>query len=299
MAHVGRQVLGAAAGRGECSFATVDAVADRWAQFASFAKAQGIGRMERVSSQLVREYGLSLAKRVDAAEISPAYAKNLVSAVNTVMGLVRPWRSVSPTKDCGIPTRSTIRHVAPAALDRSTFDGIIEGMTQNGLTRQSALASLARNFGLRSKEASLLDAAVALRQAQQWNTIQIKDGTKGGRLREVPITMPFQIKTLADAAQVQSGARSMVPVAETWSQWRNGGLREGREALKQQGCPGYHDLRAGYACERYSMLTGFFAPVCQEGGRPERDVDYAARMVISRELGHDRVDVVASYIGAF
>lgn len=298
MAHAGRQVLDTAAGRGECSFATVDAVADRWAQFASFAKAQGIGRMERVSPELVREYGLGLARRVDAAEISPAYAQNLVSAVNTVMGFVRPWRSISPTKDCGIPTRTTIRHVAPATLDRSTFDGIIGQMMQSGLIRQSVLASLARNFGLRSKEASLLDAAVALRQAQHWNTVQIKDGTKGGRLREVPITMPFQIRTLADAAQVQGDARSMVPIAETWSQWRNGGLREGREVLKQQGCPGYHDLRAAYACERYSMLTGFSAPVCQEGSRPERDVDYAARMVISHELGHDRVDVVASYIGA-
>src|SRR5690606_25182767 len=158
----------------------------RWAQFASFAKTQGIGRMERVSPELVREYGLGLATRVDAAEISPAYAQNLVSAVNTVMGLVRPWWSVSPTKDCGIHIRSTIRHVAPATLDRSTFDEIIGQMTQNGLIRQSALASLARNFGLRSKEASLLDAAAALRQAQHWNTIQIKDGTKGGRLREVP-----------------------------------------------------------------------------------------------------------------
>ena len=70
------------------------------------------------------------------------------------------------------------------------------------------------------------------------------------------------------------------------------------EALKSHGLNNRHDLRAAYACERYQAITGVVAPV-MEGQRlcPKR-VDREAREVIVGELGHNRMDVVAAYIGS-
>ena len=71
-----------------------------------------------------------------------------------------------------------------------------------------------------------------------------------------------------------------------------------RETLHELGLKGFHELRAAYACERYQQLTGHAAPV--NGGhchRIDRDLDQQARQQISLELGHNRIDVVAAYIG--
>ena len=62
-----------------------------------------------------------------------------------------------------------------------------------------------------------------------------------------------------------------------------------------------HGLRHAYALDRYAALTGWRAPTA--GGPPRqtlkgerRRVDTAARMRISSELGHGRLDVVRAYL---
>ncbi|MDP1573136.1 MAG: hypothetical protein Q8M04_02750 [Pseudomonadota bacterium] len=70
----------------------------------------------------------------------------------------------------------------------------------------------------------------------------------------------------------------------SWEEWREGGLRDGREALQKQGIAGYDDLRAAYICERYETMTSHPAPVL--GGLiTNRDKDREARERISQEQG--------------
>ena len=60
----------------------------------------------------------------------------------------------------------------------------------------------------------------------------------------------------------------------------------------------FHELRAAYACERYEQITQCPAPI--NGGKccqVDRNLDSEARRQISYELGHGRIDVVATYIG--
>lgn len=296
LAQAGRKALARKIGEGELSYASVDAIADRWAHFARYAKLNGVGKMERITLELALEYGAELADMVRAGELTAAYAQNLVSSVNTVMGLVRTWKSLSPTKDCQIEQRCFVRQDPPASTDPRAFQRAIESLRQRGLVRQAVIAQLARHFGLRSKEASLFSAKVALRQAMAEQVVRVSEGTKGGRARAVPVTGQIQLAVLDEAAILQAEDRSLVPSQQTWIQWRNGGLRDGREVLKKLGFSGYHDLRAGYACERYYSATGYWPPVC--GGRIlDRTIDYDARLVISQELGHNRVDVVSAYVG--
>lgn len=296
LVQAGRKALARANRQGELSYASVDAIADRWAQFVPYAKSRNVARMEQITPQLVQEYGQRLAGKAQIGEITAAYAQNLLSGVNTVMHQVCRWHSVSPTKDCGIQKRSAVRKDPPASVDLGNFERVMEVLREQGCIRQAVIAELARHFGLRSKEASLIDAKVALRQAKDRDVVTIREGTKGGRARELKIIAPIQIVVLEQAANLQGTDRSLVPTNQTWVQWRNGGLRDGREVLKTHGFTGYHDLRAGYACERYLKLTGHFAPVC--GGKIlDRKDDCDARQVISLELGHNRIDVVSAYIG--
>ncbi len=63
---------------------------------------------------------------------------------------------------------------------------------------------------------------------------------------------------------------------------------------------GFHDARAGFACERYRDLTGKNAPaVSGERRVADREADREARATIAVELGHgaSRLDVLGAYIG--
>lgn len=277
-------------------FSSVATHASRFGKFKDFAKANGVGRMEKITFELVQNYGRGVADRVDAREISPAYGQNLISSVNSVMRAATrgEWKSVSPTKECAIEKRSNVR-VAPT-VERSKSQGAIDEMRGNGKEREAAIASLAQDLGMRSKEASLLNAKVALNQARTKGVVSVSDGTKGGRVRDVPITNERQIQTLELAAAAQGDARAVMPADQNWKSFREGDLRETRETMQTATGGGLHDLRACYAAERYEALVGHPAP-CNGGKIEDRRADIEARKQIAAELGHGRVDVVSSYLG--
>lgn len=298
MGTAGQFALNNSARDGVVSFSTAATNGDRWQSFANWAKDDGVKKMENVTPELVKEYGQELAEKVNAGEISPATAQNYVSAVNSVMNIAtnNDWKSVSPTKDCGISQRSAIRADAPGALDRAAYGRAAEAVRDQVGERAGAVVELARELGLRSKEASLIDARAALAEAQQRGAVTISDGTKGGREREVPITSEAQVQALERAAQAQGDARAVMPPGENWQSWREGGLRDAREVVQEHTGGGLHDLRAAYACERYEAMTGHAAP-CAGGEIADRDRDAAARLAVAEELGHGRIDVVAEYLG--
>jgi site-specific recombinase XerC len=298
-AKAGAFALSEAARDGTMSYSTAATLSDRWAQFVEWAREEeGVKWMEDFSREMTIAYGQELAELVSAGEMSPATAQNYVSAVNTVMGLATQgkWQSVSPTKDCGIAERSAIRTEAPGALDRETFARAVADVREQVGDRAAAIVELARELGLRSKEASLLNARAALSEALARNSVTISEGTKGGRPREVPISSERQLSALARAAEAQGSDRSMIPSSESWKTWREGTLRAAREVFKDHTGEGLHGLRAAYACERYQVLTGSAAPVA--GGEvADRALDREARAIIAEELGHGRIDVTNEYLG--
>jgi site-specific recombinase XerD len=293
MAKAGRFAMNREVADGNASFSTAATIADRFNRFSQFAKDKGLRRLEEITVGLVTYYGQTLARQVGAGHLSAAYAQNLVSAVNTVMQAATRgnWKSVSPTKTCNIPQRCHVRETTPASIDRGLVDKAIAAMSERG----RAITSLARDLGLRSKESSLIDAKAAFMEAKKSKKVTIVHGTKGGRKREVPINNEQQLASLELASLIQGEARSLVPKDQTWVQFCEGDLRDIREILQAYGMTGLHDLRAGYACDRYENLTGELPPL--NGGKASKADDKAARKVIAVELGHGRTDVVSSYIG--
>lgn len=298
LGKAGRFAVNAVAREGQMGYATAATVGQRWQAFAAFAKAEGVKRLEYVTAQLVASYGQAIATRVAAGELSAAYGQNLVSAVNTVMGHATrgEWQSVSPTKDAGIAQRVNVRTAIPDGLDRQAVTVASEDLRSARMANGAAVAELARDLGLRAKEGSLIDAKRALQEAHATGRVTIAHGTKGGRVREVPITSKRQLVTLAYAASVQENARSLVPTGQTWAKWEDGGLKAAREALQAHGISRIHELRSAYAVDRYQGLTGHLPRAF--GGNATKTTDSAARLIIARELGHSRIAIVVSYIGS-
>lgn len=275
---------------GAISFSTVATVLERFEHFKRFAKEKGVARFERVSSELVHSYAEHLKER----NLSPAYAANMLSAVNSVMSRAHvhngtKWIPVTG-RQTNLQRRKRTR--TSETVTREQSSEAIEQLT----SRTAAIAGLARELGLRSKEASLINAKKALVEATEKSLVSIEAGTKGGRYREISITNSRQIEALRSAAEAQSDDHSLVPSDQSWKQFREGELREGRELLKKNGVAGYHQLRAAYAAERYHELTGFAAPV--NGGKIiDKDTDLVSRLQISNELGHGRAEVLNAYVG--
>lgn len=300
LVKAGKFALSNEVGAGHMSFASARTIADRWRLFVNYAKQFGIKRMEHVDRGTVVEYGKELQWRIDEGLMKPSTGQNYVSGVNSVMKIASKgmWEEVSPVKDCFIAHRDFIRTSVPVGLNRRVFDSALEALHDQVGDRGVALVELARELGLRSKEASLLDAQRGFIEAQLCGMVTISYGTKGGRIRKVPILSDRQIALLEKAAGIQNSGKSIMPVDQSWRSWREGELREIREALQTllEG-DSIRDLRSAYACERYREITGFDAPVVGNEMAP-RDDDIAARKIIAVELGHGRIEITNTYFGS-
>lgn len=142
------------------------------------------------------------------------------------------------------------------------------------------------------------------REANDLGRINIQDATKGGRagaLAQRWIAVDEHVREeLRLARQLSpSSSRYLIGPKESYLNFLQEIIRPARDILHDHNLKGLHDLRAAYACERYDQITQHRAPI--NGGHCcllDRSLDREARRQISLELGHERIDVVAAYIGS-
>lgn len=296
MDYAGKQALRERYGGGH--FGTVATHADRWGRFCNWAKEHDVKDMQRVTADLVREF----ARDLEADELAVATRQNHVSTINTVMlhASGGGWEKLSPREVVG-ESRHSVREDPPMPLNRELHDQAVISMQDAGMDRAAAVADLAREFGVRSEEAVLANLNRWKTEAETFGRVNVQEGAKGGRDvdRWVPVTEEGR-EALAYALSVRpEGSKNMLDPSESYTVAREGWIREGREAYaKMSGARGYHDARAAYACERYEALTGHPAPVVAGGRVADKEEDTHAREIIAQELGHGRIDVVASYVGS-
>lgn len=300
MAWAGRRALQARYGGGH--HGTVAAHADRWQRFTAWAKERsGLRDARQVDKEVLAAYGQEVARQVSAGELSMSYAQNLLSTANVVLESLRGDRKVRVAPAQVVGRRTHVRTQAPRGLDRRTVRRCADELRQIGHPRVASVVELARELGLRLRKASMLDARAALRQATNRGAINITAGTKGGRGHHVDRWVPVSDtarKSLERAAAVQGAGRNLIPEATSWRQWNDRVHHVWSAARGPYGLGKLHDLRAAYACDRYRALTDCPAPVIAGKRLTSRDVDRMARRTIALELGHARVDVVATYIGS-
>ena len=299
MEWAGKQALRDRYGNGR--YATVAGHTERWRQFVAWCRSQrGVRDARLVDQSLVRQYGSGLAEKVTAKALTVSYAQNLLSSVNVVLESLRGDRRVRVAPAAVVGKRTHIRTSPPAGLDRQLVRQCADQLRQNGHERIASVVELARELGLRLREASMLDARAALRQASRQGAVNITAGTKGGRGhrvdRWVPVTK-IGMDCLRRAAKAQGAGRNLIPTDLTWRQWNTRVHHVWAAVRDDFSLKKLHDLRAAYACERYCTLTGSAAPVIAGRRLADRNADKAARNTIAQELGHARSDVVAAYIG--
>jgi Phage integrase, N-terminal/Integrase len=149
-------------------------------------------------------------------------------------------------------------------------------------------------FGLRREESIKFSPAYA----DRGDKLVLKASwCKGGRARELPIRTAAQRELLGECHRLV-GNGSLIPAHRSYIQQRRVYERHSARA----GLSKLHGLRHAYAQARYLQLTGWPAPAC--GGPTSRQLtaaqkqrDQQARLEISRELGHEREQITAVYLG--
>lgn len=299
MDWAGKQALRDRYGNGR--YGTVAGHTERWRQFVAWCREQrGIRDARRVDRSTVTAYGSGLAEKVTAKTMTVSYAQNLLSSVNVVLESLRGDRGIRVAPAALVGQRSHVRTEPPAGLDRQAVRQCADQLREKGHERIASVVDLARELGLRLREASMLDARSALRQATTQGAVNITAGTKGGRGHHVDRWVPVTKVTtgcLERAAKAQGTGRNLIPADLTWRQWNTQVHHVWAAVRDDFSLRKLHDLRAAYACERYRKLTGSVAPVIKGRRLADRDADRAARQTIAQELGHGRSDVVAAYIG--
>ncbi|MGF6328751.1 integrase [Pseudomonas sp. BS3782 TE3695] len=306
LSYAGPQTLKDLFGGGH--FATVKAHSDRWLAFVKWCRSEqgpGYNDARQIDRQTLFNYAQYLRQQIDHGDLNIATAQNRLSSVNRTLAALRGDQHVkvlSPSQTLG-RQRSTIRTVAPQGQDRQQIERITQALRNQGHHRVCAIVHLARETGMRLREAILADLPRLQREAERFGRINIQDGTKGGRSgASAPrwVAANEQVKSALLLAQSASpvGSRNLLARDESYATFLQQTVRSAREILHEQGLKGFHELRAAYACERYELLTGHAAPVeSGHGHRLYRDLDQRARQQISLELGHHRIDVVSAYIG--
>ena len=166
----------------------------------------------------------------------------------------------------------------------------------NKITDQNVRTSLElqRKFGLRREEAMKIQPG----KADQGDRL-VLDGswTKGGKEREIPIRTESQRAALEQAKQMANG-HSLIPIERSYAEHKS--VWESQTSAA--GFEGTHGARYEYAQSRYEELTGRLSPACGGPVRSELSPDLKAhdmtsRELISREMGHERGQITAVYLG--
>jgi integrase len=188
----------------------------------------------------------------------------------------------------GIGRRQYVTNIDKSAkLTAHQREKISDAYVQLSLLLQEA-------FGLRREEAIKFNPGYA----DKGTHLQLKGSwTKGGKPRVIPIQTTQQ-RVVLDQGHALAGKGSLIPPNKNFVQQ----LRVYERQTANAGLSKMHGLRHAYAQRRYEELTGILCPALGGPSKSamsakERADDFTARTLISKELGHERTQISAVYLG--
>lgn len=268
----------------------------------------GIRDIRKITFEIFFEYALYLKMLVDEEEIAIKTATSRISSVNIVLEIIREDRHIRIDKIANVLGAKCcyIRRSIPDGMNLQQVAELREDLIDAGYIRTAAIIWLARATGMRLRECILADLPRLKREAVNLNQINIQDGCKGGRSgafaqRWVQVTEEISAAIEYALHVSPVGSRNLLAPNETYIQFLRCEVDAARPLMKLHGIKGPHEMRAAFACDRYMQLVGIPAPVFP---RPENiclqyiDAIRLARQIISRELGHERLEITNSYLGS-
>lgn len=277
---------------------------------------KNLAKLEREHMATFAEH---LREKVNTGEIALANAANIVSCLNTVFNHFGRDDLKLSAKEEGLsrgPKYDNKDKSVSAVVHDKFLNYLNDKLNQTGDSRFQALklsVQLQRELGLRFKESTLFDGA-KLNKSNQ--TITIVNGTKGGQARQVPVTEKALnlIKQIQEFRKENNYTRSLIPDNMNFKIWQTFAYHTVTNFNNEYGEQfHYHGERHHYAQERYKELTGV-EPPAKIGLSKEEYLNYAAsqlnisinetvelikeaRLIVSEELGHHRLEITNSYLG--
>ncbi len=231
----------------------------------------------------------ALIKHWVDAKLAVATIKNRMTALRWWSQKVNRENVIARTNEhYGIPDRKFVTNVSKA----QTMSAEALAKVKDTYIRMSL--ELQQAFGLRREESIKFVPGYA----DRGDRLVLKDSwTKGGKAREIPIRTDAQRQVLDRARQV-AGRGSLIPANRNYVQQ----LRTYEGHTSRAGLSKLHGLRHAYAQQRYQEMTGWPCPAAggpasAELGVAQKKADREARLEISRELGHEREEITAVYLG--
>ena len=248
-----------------------------------------MGFMRLKAKNLKQKHALALIERWKNEGLSPGTLKNRMGVLRWMYEKVnKSWMLEKRNADYGIDNRQYQTNVSKAR------EVTLENLERIKSDHVRLSVEMQRAFGLRREEAMKIRVAWANRETE----LKLQGSwTKGGRERTIPIRTEAQ-RELLGRVQALTGSGSLIPAASSYVEHLK--LYENQTAAA--GLEKLHGLRHAYAQERYKELTGWAAtaaggPSSSKLSDAEKKEDRAARMKISRELGHGREQIAAVYCG--
>jgi integrase len=267
---------------------------------------QGGFRIKKLES-LADKHITYLMERWFSEKIANGNLHTRLSHVNVLLrwlgkdDLVRNIKSYLPGEDV---TRHTVAQSSLSWESRGIDPANVIKYAMQVDERMACMLSLQHYLGLRVKESIEIRPAKSLIDDGTGTFLEVRDGTKGGRVRRVPVDTDKQesiIDWARELAADGSSQRLRWP-GLTWKQAQNRYYNLCRKQLritKAKTGLNSHGLRHGYAERVFEKQTGQPSPV--RGGKPEkmdRETYRLANLVTANVLGHDRTDVAPSYYGS-
>jgi len=227
---------------------------------------------------------------------NPATIKNYMSKLRNTASLLNKSKLIKPDNAAYNIDKRSYSSTINKAIHHIDLSKCTDPHIRLSLEGQAV-------FGLRREESMKFTHSLA----HQGNLLHIMPSwTKGGIGRSLEITTDAQRQWLDKVTQLVPPGESLIPRDRSYRQH----LSQYQAQTKLMGVCKLHGLRHAYAQRRYQELTRLYDPsgkgfVCPiDGGKQykamtdeEKMIDRCARLEISRDLGHSRVNIVRIYIG--
>jgi integrase len=261
------------------------------AKMADDLKALGFQNM--TADSLKPKHVEALVKQWHGQRLAVGTIKNRMSALRWWAEKVgKPNVVAGDNAFYGIAERQYVTNETKAIeLPSDGLDKVTDPWTRYTLRLQAA-------FGLRREEAIKFRPKVAVEVIEVGQAIKLKASwCKGGRARDVPIRTAEQVALLQEVAAFCKGG-SLIPSNKLYVDQ----LNTFKHQTAKAGLSKSHGLRHQYAQRRYMEETGFpcpalGGPTSKQLGPDDKARDHDARLKISRELGHEREQITAVYLG--
>ncbi|HVV67971.1 MAG TPA: phage integrase N-terminal domain-containing protein [Gammaproteobacteria bacterium] len=247
----------------------------------------GLGYKIASVQQLKEKHITALVTYWQRKGLTVGTVKNRLAALRYLAKQIRKSSIIPSNKALQIGARKQIA-ISNKSIHSVNFARITDPHVQMSLQLQ-------RVFGLRREESIKIRPHMADKNDK---LLLLGAWCKGNRSREIPIRTEEQRYWLEQAKGFcVSPDQSLIPPHKSYIRHRNVYDKQ----LQRAGIRS-HGLRHAYAQLRYQELTGHDAPIA---GGPKfselpplmQQKDRWARMVLTEELGHSRLQITSNYLG--